>query len=104
LLHAHRYEQAQVVARLQTLKDPEQPAWWAYLAQSSAQVGDPITEHRAMAERLALRGAWPAATEHLKDARSEKDINFYEASAIEARLHQMEAQYKEDQKEKDEDN
>jgi beta-barrel assembly-enhancing protease len=101
LLHAQRYEQAQVVARLQTVKEPEQPAWWAYLAQASTALGDPVAAHRAMAERLALRGAWPAATEHLKEARSQKGIDFYEASAIEARLHQMEAQYKEDEQEKD---
>jgi predicted Zn-dependent protease len=101
LLHAHRYEQAQVVARLQTVKEPEQPAWWAYLAQASTALGDPVAAHRAMAERLALRGAWPAATEHLKEARAQKGIDFYEASAIEARLHQMEAQYKEDEQEKD---
>ncbi|CAB3780294.1 Beta-barrel assembly-enhancing protease [Pararobbsia alpina] len=101
LLRAHRYEQAQGVARLQTVKEPEQSAWWSYLAQSSSALGDSVAAHRAMAERLALRGAWPAATEHLKEARAQKGINFYEASAIEARLHQMEAQYKEDKQEKD---
>ena len=68
------------------------------------KVGDTVMEHRAMAERLALRGAWPAATEHLKSAEEDKSVNFYEASAIAARLHQMEAQYKEDQKEKDDFN
>lgn len=101
LLHAHRYSQAQVVAHLQTIKSPDQPAWWAYLAEASDKLGDPVMEHRAMAERLALRGAWPAATEHLKSAAQDKAVNFYEASAIQARLHQMESQYKEDEKEKD---
>jgi predicted Zn-dependent protease len=101
LIHAHRYSQAQVVAHLETVKSPDQPAWWAYLAEASDKLGDPVMEHRAMAERLALRGAWPAATEHLKSAVHDKSVSFYEASAIEARLHQMEAQYKEDQKEKD---
>jgi predicted Zn-dependent protease len=104
LLHAHRYSQAQVVAHLETIKSPDQPAWWEYLAEASDKLGDTIMEHRAMAERLALRGAWPAATEHLKTAVQSKDINFYEASAIQARLHQMEAQYKEDQNEKDDFN
>ncbi|CAM2141044.1 beta-barrel assembly-enhancing protease [Pararobbsia alpina] len=104
LLYAHRYSQAQVVAHLETIKSPEQPAWWAYLAEASDKVGDTVMEHRAMAERLALRGAWPAATEHLKSAEEDKNVNFYEASAIAARLHQMEAQYKEDQKEKDDFN
>jgi predicted Zn-dependent protease len=101
LVHAHRYEQAQRIARAQTVKEPEQPAWWAYLAEASTALGDAIGAHRAMAERLALRGAWPAATEHLKEARAQKGIDFYEASSIEARLHQMEAQYKEDEQEKD---
>ena len=101
LIHARRYSQAQVVAHLETIKAPNQPAWWAYLAEASDKLGDSVMEHRAMAERLALRGAWPAATEHLKSAVQDKAVSFYEASAIEARLHQMEAQYKEDEKEKD---
>ncbi|WP_420813203.1 M48 family metalloprotease [Pararobbsia silviterrae] len=101
LLHARRFTQAQALARQQTVKAPDEPAWWAYLAEASDKLGDSATEHRAMAERLALRGAWPAATEHLKAAALDKSVNFYEASAIQARLHQMEAQYKEDQKQKD---
>lgn len=51
---------------------------------------------RALAEKLALDGAWPAAIRQLKEARDAKSVTFYEQSMISARLQEFEARYKEE--------
>ncbi|MEM5314060.1 M48 family metalloprotease [Paraburkholderia sp. JHI869] len=103
LIAARRFKEAQTLARSQTEAEPQQDAWWLYLAQASAGLGDALTQHRAMAEKLALDGAWPSAIRQLKEARDMKSVGYYDLSTIEARLHDFEARYKQErQDEKDE--
>ncbi|WP_321887578.1 M48 family metalloprotease [Paraburkholderia bannensis] len=96
LLAAHRFKEAQTLARRETESEPQQGAWWQYLAQASVGLGDPLTQRRALAEKFAIDGAWPSAIRQLKEARDMKSVGFYDLSTIDARLHELEARYKEE--------
>ena len=96
LLSAHRFTEAQALARSESRADPTQPDWWRYLAQASAGANDPMQQHRAMAEKLALDGAWPSAIRQLQAARDLKSASFYDLSTISARLRDFETRYKEE--------
>jgi predicted Zn-dependent protease len=96
LLAAHRYKEAQTLARSAAEAEPQQGVWWLYLAQASVGLGDALTQHRAMAEKLALDGAWPSAIRQLKEARDMKTVGYYDLSTIEARMHDFEARYKQE--------
>jgi predicted Zn-dependent protease len=96
LLSARRFTEAQALARHETRDDPSQPDWWRYLAQASAGANDAMQQHRAMAEKLALDGAWPSAIRQLQAARDLKNVGFYDLSTISARLHDFETRYKEE--------
>jgi len=96
LIAAHRYADAQSLARRETRAEPARSDWWLYLAQASAGMNDPLRQHEAMAEKFALDGAWPSAIRQLKEARDVKDASFYDLSAISARLRDFESRYKEE--------
>ncbi|WP_241338687.1 M48 family metalloprotease [Burkholderia cenocepacia] len=96
LIAARRFAEAQTLARAQAKADPEQPDWWDYLAKSSDGKGDVLARRRALAEKLAVDGAWAWAIRQLKEARDAKDVSFYEQSIIGARLLEFEARYKEE--------
>ncbi|KQR90330.1 peptidase M48 [Burkholderia sp. Leaf177] len=96
LLSARRFTEAQALARRETRDDPNQPDWWRYLAQASAGANDAMAQHRAMAEKLALDGAWPSAIRQLQAARDLKNAGFYDLSTISARLRDFETRYKEE--------
>jgi predicted Zn-dependent protease len=96
LLTARRFKEAQAQAQRETEAEPQQPAWWLYLAQASVGSGDALTQHRALAEQFALEGAWPSAIRQLKEARDIKTAGYYDLSTIDARLHEFEARYKEE--------
>lgn len=102
LLAAKRFGQAQALAQEQAQADPRQPDWWRYLAQAAQGSGDAIMRRRALAEQLALGGAWPSAIRQLQEARDDKSVSFYEQSIITARLHDFEARYQEEQADRDE--
>jgi predicted Zn-dependent protease len=99
LLTARRFGEAQAVAQRETSAEPQQPAWWRYLAQASAGSGDALMQHRALAEQFALDGAWPSAIRQLKEARDIKTVGYYDLSTIDARLHEFETRYKEEREE-----
>ncbi|MDR5853703.1 M48 family metalloprotease [Caballeronia sp. LZ062] len=99
LIAAHRYQEAQTLARGETRAEPARADWWLYLAQASAGLNDPLRQHQAMAEKLALDGAWPSAIRQLKEARDVKTASFYDLSTISARLRDFEARYKEERDE-----
>ncbi|MEM5434929.1 M48 family metalloprotease [Paraburkholderia diazotrophica] len=96
LLTARHFSEAQAQALRETRADPQQPVWWRYLAQASVGTGDALTQHRALAEKFALEGAWPSAIRQLKEARDIKSVGYYDLSTIDARLHELEARYKEE--------
>ncbi|MGP8433522.1 M48 family metalloprotease [Paraburkholderia fungorum] len=96
LLTLKRFADAQALALKETRAQPDQPAWWLYLAQASAGTGDTLMRRRALAEKFALEGAWPSAIRQLKEARDMKDIGYYDLATVDARLHEMESRYKEE--------
>ncbi|MGE5491474.1 MAG: M48 family peptidase, partial [Actinomycetota bacterium] len=57
-------------------------------------------QHRSLAEAYALQGQLPAAVEQLQLAQRAGDANFYELSAIDARLRELKARQAEEAKEK----
>jgi predicted Zn-dependent protease len=74
-------------ARLRTLQ-----------AQTYAALGKRLLQHQAQAELYLLRGSVPAAIEQLQLARAAGDGNFYELSAVEARLKELRARHVQDER------
>ena len=98
LLDARRFAQAQTIAAQETVAEPTQPAWWQYLAKADEGLGDTLGRRRALAEKFALDGAWSSAIRQLKEARDMKSVGYYDLAKIDARLHEFEARYKEEEK------
>ncbi|MHA6846926.1 tetratricopeptide repeat protein [Ralstonia syzygii] len=99
LLAAGRAEEAIPYLRDKAREDTAQPIWWDMLARAYADQGKRVEQHRALAEKYARDGAWGAAVEQLKLARNAGDADFYTLSEVDARLHQMERQYREEKQE-----
>ncbi|MDR1423160.1 MAG: M48 family metalloprotease [Azoarcus sp.] len=59
---------------------------WQTLARAGAAQGKRTAQHRAQAEVYALQGAWRGALEQLELARKAGDGDFYELSAVDARI------------------
>jgi len=72
-------------ARLRTLQ-----------ARAYAALGKRLLQHQAQAELYVLRGSVPAAIEQLQLAQAAGDGNFYELSAVEARLKDLRRQHAQD--------
>lgn len=81
----------------QTERYRNTPIWWKALATAYAAQGKQALQHQALAEQYALQGQWSAAISQLKMARDASDADFYELSTIDARLHEFERRYKDDQ-------
>jgi predicted Zn-dependent protease len=62
---------------------------WSLLARANAALGKRTAQHRAQAEVYALQGGYRAAAEQLELARSAGDGDFYELSAVDARLREI---------------
>ncbi|AMP38492.1 tetratricopeptide repeat protein [Ralstonia solanacearum] len=99
LLAAGRAEEAIPYLRDKAREDTAQSIWWDMLARAYADQGKRVEQHRALAEKYARDGAWGAAVEQLKLARDAGDADFYTLSEVDARLHQMERQYREEKQE-----
>ena len=76
---------------------PKDPRLWKMLAEAHNGLGKDALAHRATAERYALAGAWPAAIEQLKMARTSPQLDFYTASRIDARLRELERELRREQ-------
>lgn len=64
---------------------------WGLLARANAALDKRTAQHRAQAEVYALQGAYRGAAEQLELARRSKDGDFYELSAVDARLREIRA-------------
>ena len=62
-------------------------------AKAYAAQGKRLLQHQAQAEVYVLRGSLPAAIEQLQLAQGSGDGNFYELSAVDARLKELRAQH-----------
>lgn len=74
---------------------------WMLLSRANAELGKRTAQHRAQAEVYALRGALPAAIEQLEIAGKAADGDFYELSAVDARLRELKARWLEERRERD---
>ena len=99
LLAAGRIDDVIPYLKDKTREDTAQSIWWDMLARAYADKGKRLEQHRALAEKYARDGAWGSAVEQLKLAREAGDADFYTLSEVDARLHQMERQYKEEKAE-----
>jgi predicted Zn-dependent protease len=62
---------------------------WQLLARAEEARGRQTAQHRALAEVYALQGAYQAALEQLELARKANDGDFYELSALDARMREI---------------
>jgi predicted Zn-dependent protease len=85
--------------KARTRLQPNEVVWWAMLSKAYDQAKNVPMRHYALGEKYALEGAWPSAIEQLKIARSSGGADFYQASSIDARLREMQKQYREELKE-----
>ena len=67
------------------------PRLYSVLAQVYQAMGRLASQHRAQAELYMLNGALSAAIEQLQFAQRVKSVDFYEQSALEARLREFKA-------------
>jgi predicted Zn-dependent protease len=74
-------------------RHPGDPRLRALQAESYAAQGRRLLQHQAQAELYLLRGSVPAAIEQLQLAQAAGDGNFYELSAVEARLKELRARH-----------
>ncbi len=62
---------------------------WQLFSQANAALDRRTVQHRAQAEVYLLRGSLPAAIEQLEIASKAADGDFYEMSAVDARLREL---------------
>ncbi|MGD9952091.1 MAG: M48 family metalloprotease [Burkholderiales bacterium] len=74
-------------------RHPDDARLRALQAQSYAALGKRLLQHQAQAELYVLHGSMPAAIEQLQLAQSAGDGDFYELSAVEARLRELRARH-----------
>lgn len=77
------------LARAAVSREREDPRLWERLARAEERLGNLTAYHRALAEVYVLRGALPAAIEQLDLARRAGSKDFYELSAIDARMREI---------------
>jgi predicted Zn-dependent protease len=69
------------------------------LSNAYDQANNVPMRHYALGEKYALEGAWPSAIEQLRIARAAGSADFYQSSTIDARLREMQRQYRDELKE-----
>jgi predicted Zn-dependent protease len=79
---------------------PGDPRLWQLKAKAYAALGKRTQQHRALAEAYALQGQVTAAVEQLQIAQKAGDGDFYELSAVDARLREMKARQAEEAKQR----
>lgn len=100
LIVARRFDESLRFAETQTQAHPEDIRFHRMRAESYAGLGRRALQHLALAEVFALQGQTPGAVEQLELAQRAGDANFYEMSAIDARLREMKRRQLEELKEK----
>ncbi|TWG84251.1 putative Zn-dependent protease [Cupriavidus gilardii J11] len=96
LLGAGRSDELIAFLRSRTREETARSEWWELLARAYAAQGKRVQQHQALAEKYAVDGAYQAAIEQLQIARKAGDGDFYTLSEVDARLHQLERQYREE--------
>jgi beta-barrel assembly-enhancing protease len=77
---------------------PRDARLYSLQAKSYAASGKRLLQHQALAETYVLQGTLPAAIEQLQLAQKSGDGDFYQLSAVEARLRDLRTQQAEEKK------
>lgn len=96
LQQAGRSREALAAVEPLVRRHPHDAQLRALQAQLYAALGKRLLQHQAQAELYLLRGSVPAAIEQLQLAQAAGDGNFYELSAVEARLKELRARHAQD--------
>ncbi|MFC4520747.1 M48 family metalloprotease [Cupriavidus pinatubonensis] len=96
LLGTGQFDAAVTFLRERTRQETTRSEWWEMLARAYAGQGKRVQQHQALAEKYAMDGAYQAAIEQLQIARKAGDGDFYTLSEVDARLHQLQRQYREE--------
>ena len=99
LQEAGRYDEVLATIAEPLRLYPRDPKLQEALAKAYAGQGKRLLQHQALAEFYFLQGSLPAAIEQLQFAQSSGDGNFYEQSAVDARLKELRAEHAQEVKE-----
>jgi len=91
LLEESRIDEAMAALKEQLRLYPGSPELLGMQAKGYAMQGKRLLQHKTQAEVYLLRGSLPAAVEQLQLAQTAGDGDFYELSAVEARLKELRA-------------
>lgn len=100
LLQVGRLDEAQRFLDTQIQRNSQDERLYLSQAKVYAARGKAAQQHRSLAEAYLLRGQLPAAIEQLEIAQKVKGTDFYELSAIDARLRQLKRRQQEEAKRK----
>lgn len=100
LLQAGGAKEAQPFLQAEIQYRNRDPRLHGLQARAYAALGKRTQQHRAQAEVYALRGNTMAAVEQLQLAQRAGDADFYELSAVDARLRELQARAREELKER----
>lgn len=99
LIADRQLDEALRVAAAEIRNAPSDATLYRAQAKAYALAGRRMQQHRAQAEIYALQGQLPAAIEQLELAQKASNGDFYELSAIDARLRELRANRGEEAKE-----
>jgi predicted Zn-dependent protease len=91
-----RYDEVQALLAEPMRLYPRDPRLHEARAKAYAGQGRRLLQHQAQAEVYLLQGSLPAAIEQLQFAQAAGDGNFYEQSAVDARLKELRAEHARD--------
>jgi len=100
-IQAHRPAEAAAGAREGIQARGDDVRLWQLLSRANSELGKRTGQHRAQAEVYVLQGALPAAIEQLELARKAGDGDFYELSAVDARLRDLKTRLTEERRDRD---
>jgi predicted Zn-dependent protease len=92
-LDLRRYDDVQAMLADPLRLYPRDAKLYEARARAYAGQGKKLLSHQAQAEAYVLIGSLPGAIEQLQQAQSSGDGNFYEQSAIDARLRELRAEH-----------
>ena len=100
LVGAHHFDEALSFVATQLQNYPDDIRFYRMRAESYAGLGHGALQHQALAEIFFIEGQTPNAVAQLELAQKAGDANFYEMSAIDARLREFKRVRQEELKEK----
>lgn len=89
LIQAKRLPLAEAAVNAALKETPSDEQLYSFQARIAAAQGQIFLQHRAQAEVYARQGRLQAAIEQLQFAQQAKDGNFYDMSAVDARLREL---------------